>query len=164
MFDYNKVYFKVMNDKETHYGFKYKDGLNILQEKFDDNPKHSCCAGGLYFTDYKNLHLFINMITDATYIREVTIPTDAKVVLDLEGDKWRADKIILNKRYHLWDDFDKWFDPVRWNWEEGSGVLVRLFNHHFDKWWDAERFNWEEECYLEKYCQQYKEIWGNNKH
>ncbi|MEM4270573.1 MAG: hypothetical protein QXO70_00585, partial [Candidatus Pacearchaeota archaeon] len=135
---------------------------------------------------------------------------------DPEGDKWRSDKIIFGERYHLWDDFTKWFDSERWNWENGSVVLARCFNCHIDKWWDPEKFNWEygspylagycyryfskwwdpekfnwedgsyclarycsdyftkwwdpekfdwaEKCFLETYCQQYKEIWGNNKY
>ena len=47
----NKIYYKITNASENHHGFQYQDGLNELQEEFNDNPDDHCCAGGLYFTD-----------------------------------------------------------------------------------------------------------------
>ena len=92
-FDFSQTYYKVTNKNECHHGYQYKDGLNILKEKFNDDSTASCCAGGFYFTDYENLPRFFEY---GTWIREVTIPEDAKVVKDPEGDKWRTDKIILS--------------------------------------------------------------------
>jgi len=103
-FDYTKTYYKVTNEYENHNGYQYKDGLNILNEKFIDDPEASCVSGGFYFTDYNHLPKFFEY---GIWIREVTIPTDAKVVLDPEGNKWRCDKIIFGNKYHIKNDFEK---------------------------------------------------------
>ena len=65
------LYFKITNAKENHNGFKYSDGLNILKEKFNDDPNKSCCAGGLYFTNAENIFKFLNY---GIYLREITLP------------------------------------------------------------------------------------------
>ena len=44
------MYYKIINKKWKHHGYQYVPGLNVLQEKFNDNPNDSCCAGGFYFT------------------------------------------------------------------------------------------------------------------
>ena len=44
------LYFKITNAEENHNGFQYVNGLNVLEEQFNNNPNQSCCAGGLYFT------------------------------------------------------------------------------------------------------------------
>jgi len=98
----HKLYFKITNEKENHHGFQYYDGLNVLKEKFNDDPKASCVAGGFYFTDVENIFEFLGY---GIYLREVTLPTDDpdfKMVQD-ENNKWRANKIILGKRYNLND-------------------------------------------------------------
>ena len=98
----HKLYFKVTNGKENHNGFQYNDGLNILKGKFNGDPKASCVAGGLYFTDIKHIFEFLEY---GIYLREVMLPTDDpdfKIVRD-ENNKWRANKIILGKRYNLND-------------------------------------------------------------
>jgi len=96
----NKLYFKITNSKENHHGFQYYDGLNVLKEKFNDDPEASCVAGGFYFTDIKHI---LEFLMYGIYLREVTLPTDDpdfKMVLD-ENNKWRANKIILGKRRNL---------------------------------------------------------------
>jgi hypothetical protein len=95
-FDYARVYYKCTNVKETHNGVKYKRGLVIDPIKF--NPTGSCLPGGIYFTNAENIFKFIN---SNRYLREVTIPTDASVYLDPEGDKWKADKVIIGARRDL---------------------------------------------------------------
>ena len=56
----NKTYYKITNAKENHHGFQYKDGLNILEEEFNDNPNDHCCAGGLYFSDVEHIFAFLH--------------------------------------------------------------------------------------------------------
>ena len=93
------LYFKITNKKEKHHGFKYVNGLNVLEQEFNDNPKHSCCTGGLYFTNAANIFEFLNY---GIYLREVTLPTDNPDLLMIkDGNKWRANMIILEKRYEL---------------------------------------------------------------
>jgi len=179
-FDYSKTYYKVTKKNEIHNGYRYKDGLNILKQKFNDDSTASCVPGGFYFTDYENLPKFFDY---GTWIREITIPEDARVVKDPEGDKWRTDKIILGKKYHIKNDFDKWFNPKKYSWKylhylamycskyfdkwfdpekfnwEYSYYLVVYCPQHFDKWFDPEKFNWEYAEYLEEYCSEHKNKW-----
>lgn len=94
-------YYKVTNQTETHYGYQYKNGLNILDGFFDETG--SCVAGGFYFTTANHIHHYYNY---GVYIRQVYLPTDDpefKMVEDPEGSKWRANKIILGMRYCLSD-------------------------------------------------------------
>ena len=95
------MYFKITNEKENHNDFQYVDGLNVLKEEFNDDPNQSCCKGGLYFTDATNIFKFLNY---GIYLREITLPVDNpdfKMIKDKSGDKWRANMIILGKRYDL---------------------------------------------------------------
>lgn len=180
-FDYSKTYYKITNKNECHNGYQYKDGLNVLNEPFNDNPEDSCCPGGFYFTDYDNLLSFLDY---GIWIREVKIPEDARVIKDKSGDKWRTDKIILLNRYHIYNDFEKWFDKERFNYKDYSIYLATYFyeyfdiwwdkdkfdyyfsfylaanySEYFDKWWNPDKFNWEDKNYLKRYCIQYKHIW-----
>jgi len=154
-FDYCKTYYKVTKENEIHHDYQYKDGLNILKEEFNDNPKASCVPGGFYFTDYENLAKFFAY---GIWIREVTIPEDARVVKDPEGDKWRTDKIIFGKKYHIKKDFDKWFDPEKYNWKD-SHFLAIYCSEHFDKWFDPEKYNWNYSEYLARYCSEHFDKW-----
>jgi len=129
-FDYTKIYYKVTNKDEIHHGYPYEDGLNILEEEFNDDSTASCVPGGFYFTDYENLVKFLDY---GTWIREVTIPEDAKVIKDPDGNKWRTDKIIFGKKHHINNDFDKWFDPDKFNWRYLK-FLVLYCSEHKDKW------------------------------
>lgn len=93
----SKKFFKITNEQENHYGFQYKDGLNILDKPFEKIG--SCVPGGLYFTDAKHIFDFLEY---GVYLREVFLPfedDDFEYVKD--GDKWRANKIILGKKYEL---------------------------------------------------------------
>ena len=95
------MYFKITNPTENHNGFQYSDGLNVLKDKFDDDPNRSCCSGGLYFTNIENIFKFFNY---GIYLREVTLPTenpDFQIIKDPSGDKWRANMIIMGNRYDL---------------------------------------------------------------
>ena len=94
------LYFKITNYNENHNGFQYVDGLNILCEEFNDDPNKSCCAGGLYFTNAENIFKFLDY---GIYLREIILPTenpDFRMIKD-KDDKWRANMIVLGKRYDL---------------------------------------------------------------
>ena len=87
-------YYKILNEEENHNGFQYKDGLNIDSVPFQ--PKGSCVRGGIYFAS-KDILAFLDY---GSWIREVTIPRDARWVKD-PGDgpeKFRADRVILGRR------------------------------------------------------------------
>lgn len=64
-------YYKVTNEHETHHGFKYVDGLNVLKEKFNNNFDYSCGPGGFYFTTLRNIP---NFYGHGINIREISIP------------------------------------------------------------------------------------------
>jgi len=157
-FDYSKTYYKVTNENETHNNYKYKDGLNILEEKFNDDSTASCVPGGFYFTDYENLPKFFEY---GIWIREVTIPENAKVIKDPDGNKWRTNKIIFGKKYHIKNDFDKWFDPEKFDWNY-SDYLTEYCSSQFDKWFNPEKYNWEYSHYLALYCFDHFDKWFNS--
>ncbi len=95
------MYFKITNKNENHHGFQYVDGLNILTDDF--NPNGSCVKGGLYFTTKEYIARFLNY---GVYLREILLPTDDpdfRMVRDPAHDKWRANKIILGKKWLLSD-------------------------------------------------------------
>lgn len=105
----SNTYYKITNQKEIHHGFQYKEGLNVLKDEFVTDDKVSCGKGGLYFTDAKNLHVFVDY---GIHIRTITLPMEdpSLKVVRVEGNdngkkytKWRANKIILGKRYYLLD-------------------------------------------------------------
>lgn len=105
------MYFRLTNKKETHNGFKYETGLNTDTVPFDNNPNHTCCKGGLYFSNEVHICSFINM--ESTYIREVTIPKNEKVVRFY--DKCRVHSFILGKRRNL-------NNVETWKWLSENGV------------------------------------------
>ena len=107
------MYFKITNKEENHHGFQYIDGLNILTDDFNDDPNQSCCPGGLYFSDAANILKFYNY---GVYLREVTLPTkNPNFCMIKDGDKWRANMIILGKRYELSD-----FDTIKYLIKNGA--------------------------------------------
>ena len=94
----NKVYYKITNEKENHHGFQYRNGLNVLQGKFNDNPNH-CGAGGFYFTDIEHIFDYVYL---GIYVREVTLPVNnPNFRMIKDKDKYRANMIILGKKYEL---------------------------------------------------------------
>ena len=136
------MYFKITNKEENHNGFQYFDGLNILVDEFIESG--SCVKGGLYFTDINNIFKFLNY---GIYLRKVSLPfnnPDFKMVKDPDGDKWRANMIILEKRYELSDvetiklliekgaDIHAYNNNVlRWASEYGHSNIVKLL---IEKW------------------------------
>jgi hypothetical protein len=95
-----KVFYKITNHLENHNEFQYKEGLNILKQKFD--PKVECGKGGLYITDIKNLHEFIHF---GSNVREIHIPKDAKI--KSFSNKHKVDKLIFLKKYSFFEFIKK---------------------------------------------------------
>ena len=62
-------FFKVTNNSEVHHGFVYKDGYNEDHLPFQDTG--NCCPGGLYFTDERSVHMFLEY---GVWLREVYVP------------------------------------------------------------------------------------------
>uniref|UniRef100_A0A6C0EAE2 DUF4116 domain-containing protein n=1 Tax=viral metagenome TaxID=1070528 RepID=A0A6C0EAE2_9ZZZZ len=88
-----KKFYKLTNEYDTHFSFKYKNGLNIDTNKF--NPANTCSSGGLYFTDSSNVSYWYDRFNyEYKYIREVTVPNDALVYV--EDLKYKADKIVVS--------------------------------------------------------------------
>ena len=88
------------------FAYIFQNGLNVLNEPFNSDPNVSCGKGGLYFTDKDNIHKFFSY---GTNIREITLPSkdehpDFQIIANTKGNKWLANKIILGKKYSLFDD------------------------------------------------------------
>ena len=89
--------YKVIRKDMTHNGFKYQRGLNVDIKPF--RRTGSCVEGGLYFfTDLKDLPEWLGY---GDHLWEVQVPEGAQCVQDPEGDKYRADKLVLVKRHKL---------------------------------------------------------------
>jgi len=95
-------YFKVTNLEETHFGFKYTDGLNVDTKSFVNNY-------GLHFTTLEYIHEFYEY---GCFLREVYLPInnpDFKMVQN--GNMFKANMIILGNKYSLYDkDTYTYFD------------------------------------------------------
>lgn len=87
---YGHRFYKFIKSDMKHHQFTYKLGLNVDTVPF--NPKSTCQAGGLYFTDFANLVFFQ---TFGSQIGIIEIPDDAQVYV--EHQKFKADKFILHE-------------------------------------------------------------------
>ena len=86
-------FYKITNEDECHNGLQYHDGLNV--DLVPWYPHGSCQPGGIYFSR-EDILAFID---HGPWIREVTLPPDARVYKDpREPHKWKADKVILGPR------------------------------------------------------------------
>jgi hypothetical protein len=113
------TYYKITNIQECHNGYQYHDGLNILPQNFNDNPNASCCPHGFYFTDIKNIFKYVNY---GVFVRKITLPTEdseLRVMLDSNGDKWRANRVIFGERYNLADVF-----TIQYLIEQGADIHI----------------------------------------
>lgn len=87
-------FYKVMNDTETHRGFRYYDGLNV-----DRNPFQPYGGNGLYYAKEDILAFVQN---DSRYIRQVEIPDVAETSKgSIRPIGWSADRLILKKKYPI---------------------------------------------------------------
>lgn len=99
----NKIFFKVTNRSENHYNFQYRDGLNILQQQFNNNLNDSCGPGGFYFTTREHIHNFYRY---GCNLRVVELPMgspDFQMLQIPMENKYRANQIILKEKYPLSD-------------------------------------------------------------
>jgi hypothetical protein len=112
-------YFKIFNETDNHNGFQYVDGLNIDDNPYNDDPNKSCVKGGFYFSDAEHICEFLHF---GDYVREVTIPADAKMVKDPDGNKWRADKLFLHERKDL-SKVETW----KWMIDQGINIHIESF-------------------------------------
>ncbi|BCS82549.1 putative ankyrin repeat protein [Cotonvirus japonicus] len=118
----SKLYFKITNERECHYGYQYQNGLNILKSKFNNNPKNSCVPGRLYFSKPKHIHHYFNY---GVNLREVYLPInnpDFKMIKDLEGNKYGANMVIFGKKHSL-------TDPETWEFMINQGLDLYVNNN-----------------------------------
>jgi hypothetical protein len=112
------MYLKITNKDENHNNLQYHDGL--IEDILPFKPKGSCVPGGIYFTTSKYICGFLDY---GIWIREVTIPEDAQMVMDPEGDKWRANKVVLSPRKDL-------REVETWKWLEEIGVDLHSYDDY----------------------------------
>ncbi len=97
------VYVKLTTENCIHNGYQYKEGLNCLNEEF--NNQNICCSGGLYFCRKKDICKWIYYNDkNMHYIWDVELCEDSKIV-DM-GDKLKTDKFILKNKRTIWDNYE----------------------------------------------------------
>jgi len=121
-------WYKVIRENMNHNGFRYKIGLNVDFIKF--NPFGSCQPGGLYFTNAKNLHKFLDY---GELIADIELPPDARVYKDPDEDKWKADRLVVKsvcefKDHPLFKDHDWCLEVVKYN-----GLLLQYVKKQSSK-------------------------------
>lgn len=100
----NDIYLiKLTNIEEIHNGFIYKDGWNILEEKFNSTGK--CNKGGLYVCEEKYILYWKTILNTVRYVRSVFIPDDALIYV--ENNKYKCDKLYLGSRIDIKDFYFK---------------------------------------------------------
>ena len=153
--DRRKTYYKVTNRKENHRGLQYHDGLVIDPKPFNDNPDESCTEGGIYFSTKEHIHRFFEY---GCWVRFVRIPKNAKIIADLTGDKYRADRLFFGPRKDFEWYFNNLFDKKTFPKSE-YWVLATYCSDYFDKWFDKRLFPREDCWMLAKYCSDYFDKW-----
>jgi hypothetical protein len=94
-------YIKLTTEYCIHNGYQYKEGLNCLNEEF--NNKKICGPGGLYFCRKEDIFKWIYYNnTLMHYIWDVKLCEDSKIV-DM-GDKLKTNKFILTNKRSIWDN------------------------------------------------------------
>jgi hypothetical protein len=84
------IFFKFINDKFTHYGYKYVKGRNKDTQLF--KPSGSCIGGGLYFADKTNINDYSNFGENLAVIR---LYSDSRVYV--EDKKFKTDKFYIEE-------------------------------------------------------------------
>ena len=96
------TFFKLTNQAELHRRVLFKDGLIIDTETFDETEM--CRAGGIHFCREEDIHRWLYYDDDIglmTWMRSVTIPSDARVYHDQQTYKSKADRLILGPRQRI---------------------------------------------------------------
>ena len=102
------VYYKITNKDEIHHGYQYKDGLNVLNEKFNENKTDEYGKGGFYFTDAPHINQFYNY---GENLRVIELPLDiSDFKMETFNGHCRANMIIFKEKYNfnsvLWCNLD----------------------------------------------------------
>ena len=97
----NKIYCKITNHLENHKGYQYKNGLNVIKDKFNDDKNDKCGGGGFYFSDLNDILHYHEL---GNNLRIVELPFDDKdfKVIKIGNDKefkYRSNKIILRNKF-----------------------------------------------------------------
>ena len=150
-----KTYYKITNKAENHNGLQYHDGLVADPKPFNSDPTASCVEGGIYFSTKECIYRFFG---HGCWIRPIRIPEDAKVVIDPDGDKYRADKLFFGPKKNFGWYFDNLFDRKTFP-KEKYRILVRYCSDYFDKWFDKNTYPRSEYWLLETYCHKYRNKW-----
>jgi hypothetical protein len=101
----SQQYCKVLSSDWVHNGFKYKFGLNILNEKFNDDPKQSCCSGRLYITQLRYIRNYLHYGTQIALIELPVYYPQFKLIKDPhpQGDKWAVNMLIITEVFSLYN-------------------------------------------------------------
>ncbi len=127
------AYYKITNQEETHNGFQYQDGLNVVNEEFDD--RGASAIGIAYFTDINHVPLFYGR---GINIRKVTLPdtdSDFEMVATEDG-KFRVNRIILGEKMSLFDP--KTYQDLGLNMQDNNYLVYfacKYKNFDFLNWW-----------------------------
>lgn len=97
------VYFKVTNESECHYGYQYKDGLNVLDQNFNDDADDICGPGGFYFTTKEYIHEYYGYGVNLRIVELPENDDEMRMIKVATCKKYRANRIILGKKYSLGD-------------------------------------------------------------
>ena len=108
-------YYKILRSDMTHHGFKYKEGLNVDINPFDETPD---CGDGLFFSDAENILSFVNY---GDLIAEVEIPDDTKIVQ--VRNKYKAHAIVIKNIKPIWT-----VDTFKYCIEEGIDIHIKNDN------------------------------------
>ena len=101
--DNSESFYKLTTIDENHHGVQYTDGL-IKDPKIDFlDPLET--KNGIYFCKYNQIVSWIEYQDKRMeYMRKVTIPEDAEIVM--YTDKLKTNKLILGPRQRIWSDYN----------------------------------------------------------
>ena len=108
-FNRKETYYKITNQEENHNGLQYHTGRVVDILPFNDNTDDSCVPGGIYFTDKDHILEFCDY---GPWVRPLTIPEGVGVILDPDGNKFRAHEVDMQERIPL-EEFIKTVDMSR---------------------------------------------------
>ena len=132
------MYYKVTSETEKHWGFQYKDGLNVDTRNFEEGVNH---VAGLHFSDIYGISKFFDC---GIYVREVILPDDSdfKMVKRNNNQGWKANKIILGKKWDIEEFVRKHHQQLDWFYISGIRILSEDFIRTF-----KDDVNWNQISY-----------------
>ncbi len=89
---------KMINREKNHRGMIYKLGHNSDIVKFNSSNQ-PCCEGGLYFTTYDNIFLFMDY---GITVAEIRLYLDSRIVTLEKEYKFRTDKFFIEQELYLY--------------------------------------------------------------